>query len=102
MLVVRGAAIVVRGIARRRVGRIDQRHVALTAFNRYPRIALFVPVAGGPVVVLILQLDPAHAVHLPVDKLLVAGCAVLPLLVHAFAEAGWVRWRRAGYGNSGA
>ena len=52
-----------------------------------------VPVTGLPVVVLVLKLYPADAVHLLVDELLVAGCAVFRCFVHALAQLqvlGWI------------
>jgi len=61
VLVIVGSAVVVGGIARGGIGRTHQRHMALAAFHRFSRVALVVPVAGGLVVVLILQLDPAVA-----------------------------------------
>ena len=60
--------------------------MALAAFDRLGRIALGVPVRGRPVVILVLELHPADAVHLLVDELFVAGGAILRLLEGPFAE----------------
>ena len=60
--------------------------MALAALYRAGRVAFVIPVARFPVVVLILELHPADAVDLLVDKLFVAGRAVFGRLVHALAE----------------
>src|SRR6185312_4931891 len=69
--------------------------MTLAAFNGRPRITFMVPVAGCPVVVLVLQLHPPNAIDFLIDELLVAGAAILGLLVHAFAEAIMLRRPRA-------
>ncbi len=61
VLVIVGSAVVIGRIARSGIVRIHQWHMTLAAFHRFSRVALVVPVAGGLVVVLILQLDPAVA-----------------------------------------
>ena len=76
VLAVARIAIIVGRISGCRIVRIHQRHVALAALHRAGRVALVIPVAGLPVVVLILELHPADAVDLLVDKLFVAGRAV--------------------------
>ena len=55
--------------------------------QRIARVALLVPVAGSPIVVLVLQLHPADPIHFLVDELLVARSAVLGFLIHALAQA---------------
>ena len=66
---------------------IDERHVALAAFHCRACVALVIPVARGPVVILVLQLDPTDPIHFLINKLLVAGSAVFGFLVHALAQA---------------
>jgi hypothetical protein len=80
------AAVVVERVARRRVARLDQRHVALAALDRLVRVTLLVPVTGSPVVVLVLQLDPADPIDLRVNELLVAGGTILRLLERALGQ----------------
>lgn len=86
MFAVAGIAIVVGGVAGRRIVRIHKRHVAFAAFDGPLRVAFLVPVAGGPVVVLILQLDPADAIDLLIDELLVARRAIFGLLERTLGE----------------
>ena len=61
--------------------------MAFSAFDGRPRVAFVIPLAGGPVVVLVLQLYPADAVHFLIDELLVAGSTILGFLVHPLAQA---------------
>ena len=79
-------AIVVGGVAGRWVLRVHQRHVAFAALDGFVRVAFVVPMAGRPVVVLVLQLNPAHPVHLLIDKLLVASRAIFRLLKAALGQ----------------
>src|ERR1043166_2284713 len=79
-------AIVIALIPCGGIARIDQRHVALAAFDGFARVALVVPMARGPIVVLVLQLDPTDAIDLLIDELLVAGRAIFGLLEHALAQ----------------
>ena len=60
--------------------------MALATLDSLLRVALHVPVAGLLVVVLVLKLDPADAVDLLIDELLVAGGAVLGRLVGPLAQ----------------
>src|SRR6266568_4266494 len=83
VFVIIGGAVVVAGVARSRVVGVGQRHVAFATFDRGARVAFVVPVAGSPVVILVLQLYPSHAVHFLINELLVAGSAILRFLVHA-------------------
>src|SRR5690242_6663833 len=95
VVVIVGAPVIVRGVSRSRVSGIDQWHVALTALDRRTWVALVVPMASRPVVILVLQLDPADPIHFLVDELLVARGAVLRFLVHALAQAIVLRRPRA-------
>src|SRR5690242_21765246 len=79
-------AVVINIVARRRVLRRHQRHVALAALDGGARVAGMVPPALSPVVVLVLQLHPAHVVDFLVYELLVAGGAVLGRLEKALAQ----------------
>src|SRR5215831_18426555 len=60
--------------------------MTLAALHSRARIALVIPVARRPVVVLILQLHPSHTVYFLIDELLVARRAVFGLLIHALAQ----------------
>src|SRR5215472_16328034 len=61
--------------------------MTLAALHSCARIALVIPVARGPVVVLILQLHPPHAIYFLIDELLMAGRAVFGFFIHALAKA---------------
>ena len=86
VLAVVRSPVVVGDITRRRVPGVDQGHVALTTLDGLGGVALGEPVAGLPVVVLILQLYPADTVDLLVDELLVAGGTVFGSLEHPLGE----------------
>ena len=60
--------------------------MALATLHRLFRVLRVVPLALPPVVVLVLELDPAEVVDFLVDELLVAGGAVLRGLEEAFLE----------------
>ena len=60
--------------------------MAFSALDHLVGLALRVPFARSPVVVLILELHPADLVHLFVDELLVTGCAVFGRLEQALRE----------------
>ena len=80
VLAVRWGAVVVEVVAAGGVERGLQRHMALAALDRLLGLARVVPPALAPVVVLVLELHPAHVVDLLVDELLVAGPAELRAL----------------------
>src|SRR5215831_9209046 len=92
MFVVIRTTIVVAVITRGRIGRIHQRHVAFPALDGLVGIAFVVPVAGSPIIVLVLELYPADAVDFLIDELLVARRAVLRLLEHSLAQLGVFAW----------
>jgi hypothetical protein len=69
-----------------RIVRVLERHVAFATLDHLVGLALRVPLALAPVVVLILELNPADLVHLLVDELLVTGRAVLGGLEQALRE----------------
>jgi hypothetical protein len=64
--------VVVKGITIARVVCRNKRHVTFPALNRFYRIVRHIPVTFTPVIILILELHPADAIHLLVDELLVA------------------------------
>ena len=81
-----GRTVVIRRVSGCGVIGLDKGHVALAALDGALRIPLGVPVAGLPVVILVLQLHPTDAIDLLVDKLLVAARAVLRRLEHPLAQ----------------
>ncbi len=80
------ASVVVLGVSRGRVVGGDEGHVALAALDGLRGLSRVVPAAVLPVVVLVLELNPADLVHLLVDELLVAGGAVLGRLEQTLGE----------------
>src|SRR5665213_2871197 len=88
-MIIRAAVVIhrIHGIARRRIVRPLQRHMTLAALNGGLSIAFVVPVAGSPVIILILQLHPANPVYLLVDELFVACRAILGRLVKSPVQA---------------
>ena len=76
--------VVVGVVSSRRIIRIDQGHMAFATLDGFGRISLLVPMARGPVVELVLELHPAHAVDFLIDKLLVTGRTVFGPLKGAF------------------
>ncbi len=80
------SAVVIGGVARGRIGGILERHVTLAALDRLLGITLVIPAALAPVVVLVLELDPADLIDLFVDKLFVTGATVFGGLVERTGE----------------
>ena len=87
VLPVVACAIIIEVVAAGRIEGIGQGHVAFATFDGLCGIVGCVPSALAPVVVLILELHPAHLVDLFVDKLLVARSAKFGTLEEAMLQA---------------
>ena len=61
--------------------------MVLATFDRLTSIVFVVPVIGSPIVILVLQLNPADAIDLRIDKLLMACGAILRSLIHSLVQA---------------